>query len=404
MTTAIDLPQLPFPRRDVLDVPAAYRRLRAEHGPVARARTRTGDLAWVVTGHEEIRRLFADDRLGRSHPDPARAPRISNSAFFGGPQGDYATERAAHERMRGLLVPAFSRRRMNALRGHVQSIVDDLLDRMAARTPSAANLHEDLSFPLPVLVICELLGVPYEDRDLFRELSADAGGLADAAASAAAKERLSAYVGTLIPAKRRAPAEDLLSDLVAAADADEADLDDARIAEMAGGLLFAGHETTVTRIDIGTVLLLTHPDQLAALRADPALLPGAVEEILRMAVPGDHGIPRYARTDIEIGDVTIRAGDAVLLLQFAANRDERVFADPDRFDIRRAPADPHVGFGHGRHFCIGASLARVELQAVFGSLFRRFPTLRLAVPVDRLRWTAQRLTGGLAELPVTWER
>jgi pentalenolactone synthase len=401
MTTSADLPQLPFARGDIFDVPARYRALRAD-GPITRVRTQAGDPAWVVTGYEETRRLLADERLGRSHPDPDRASRISNSALFGGPSGDFATEKEANERMRRLLVPAFSRRRMNALREHVQSIVDELLDRMAERTPPV-NLHEELSFPLPALVICELLGVPYDDREHFRALSDRAAGLADAAASAAAKEELAAYVRGLMEVKRAAPAEDVISDLVDAADSGREDLDDDSVAAMASSLLFAGHETTVARIDFGTVLLLTHPDQLAALRRDPELAPGAVEEIMRVAAPSDHGLPRYARADIEVGDLTIRAGDAVLLLPMAANRDERVFSDPDRFDISRAPTDPHLGFGYAHHFCIGAGLARVELQAVFGTLFQRFPTLALAVPVERLRRLTQRLTGGVAELPVTWE-
>ncbi|HEU5160002.1 MAG TPA: cytochrome P450 [Streptosporangiaceae bacterium] len=401
MTASTDLPRLPFARRDNFDVPADYRALRAE-GPITRVRTQTGDPAWLVTGYEEIRRLLADDRLGRSHPDPGRAARVSNSALFGGPRDEFATEKAAHEQMRRLLVPAFSRRRMNALRGRVESIVDELLDQMAERTPPV-DLHEALSFPLPALVICELLGVPYEDRDYFRALSGQAAGVTDAAASAAAIEELNEYMRRLIAVKRADPAEDVLSDLVAAADGGLEDLDDDRIATLAGGLLIAGHETTVARIDYGTVLLLTHPDQLDALRRDPELVPTAVEEIMRASAPSDHGLPRYARTDIEVGDVTIRAGDAVVLLHFAANRDERTFPDPDRFDIFRAPADLHLGFGYGQHFCIGAGLARIELQAAFGALFRRFPTLALAVPVERLRRLTQRLTGGFVEVPVTWD-
>jgi cytochrome P450 len=401
MTASTDLPQLPFARRDAFDVPERYRTLRAD-GPITQVRTQTGDLAWLVTGYEETRRLLADDRLGRAHPDPERAPRISNSALFGGPQGDYATEKATHERMRRLLAPAFSRRRMDALREHVRSIVDELLDAMAAQTPPV-DLHEALSFPLPALVICELLGVPYADRDHFRALSDRAAGLADAAKSAEANEEFIAYVRGLLEVKRAAPAEDVISDLVAVADSGGEDLDDDRIATIARSLLFAGHETTVARIDFGTVLLLQHPDQLAALRDDPGLVVGAVEEILRVAAPSDHGLPRYAKADIEMGDVTIRAGDALLLLPIAANRDERVFAEPDRFDIFRTSADPHLGFGYAHHFCIGASLARVELQTVFGTLFQRFPTLALAVPVEGLHRQTQRLTGGFAELPVTWE-
>jgi pentalenolactone synthase len=401
MTTSTDLPQLPFVRRDLFEVPERYRALRAD-GPITRVRTQTGDLAWLVTAYEETRQLLADDRLGRSHPDPDRAPRISNSALFGGPSGDFATEQATHERMRRLLVPAFSRRRTNALREYVQSIVDELLDRMAERTPPV-DLHEELSFPLPALVICQLLGVPYEDRDHFRGLSDRAAGLSDAAASASAKAELAAYVHGLMAVKRAAPAEDVLSDLVTAADGGREDVDDEEIATMASSLLFAGHETTVARIDLGTVLLLAHPGQLAALRRDPDLVAGAVEEIMRMAAPSDHGLPRYARADIEVGKVTIRAGDAVLLLPMAANRDEGVFPEPDRFDIFRTSVEPHLGFGYAHHFCIGAGLARVELQTVFGTLFQRFPTLALAVPAERLRRMTQRLTGGLAELPVTWE-
>jgi cytochrome P450 len=401
MTTSTDPPQLPFARRDMFDVPARYRELRAD-GPITRVRTQAGDLAWLVTGYPETRRLLADERLGRAHPAPDRASRISNSGLVGGPRGDFATEKATHERMRRLLVPAFSRRRMNALREHVQSIVDDLLDRMAARTPPV-DLHEALSFPLPALVICELLGVPYDDRDHFRGLSDRVADLADAAASAAAYQELNAYVRRLMEVKRAAPAEDVISDLVGAADSGREDLDDDGIATIASALLFAGHETTVARIDYGTVLLLTHPDQLAALRRDPDLVPGAVEEIMRVSAPSDHGLGRYARADIEVGDVTIRAGDAVVLLAVAANRDEKVFPAPDRFDIFRTSAEPHLGFGYAQHFCIGAGLARVELQTVFGTLFQRFPTLALAVPADRLRQLPQRLSGGLAEVPVMWE-
>jgi cytochrome P450 len=399
MTTVTGLPQLPFPRRDAFDVPSAYRMLRAD-GPIVQVRTRTGDLAWLVSGFDEARRLLADDRLGRSHPDPGRAPRISNSAMAGGPRGEYEDELEAHDRMRKLLHPAFSRRRMAALSRHVQQIVDELLDRMADQ-PKPADLHESLSFPLPALVICELLGVPYEERDTFRRLSDRAADMADAAASVTAREELGDYMRPLIAAKRAAPAEDVLSDLAAASGEH---FDEERIITMAGGLLFAGHETTVTRIDLGTVLLLNHPDQLDALRRDPALLPGAVEEIMRVSAPSDHGLVRYARVDVEFGGVTIRAGEAVLLLNDAANRDERTFPDPDRFDIFRKPATPHLAFGYARHFCLGANLAKVELRAVFGTLFQRFPTLTLAVPFERLRQPAHRLTGGFAELPVTWER
>jgi pentalenolactone synthase len=166
-------------------------------------------------------------------------------------------------------------------------------------------------------------------------------------------------------------------------------------------LLFAGHETTVTRIDVGTLLLLAHPGQADALRNDPGRVAGAVEEILRLGAPGGGGLPRYAQADIDVAGVHIRSGDAVLLAVSVANRDPEVFADADRFDVTRT-ANPHLAFGHGPRFCIGAGLARIELQAVFAALPARFPTLALAVPVEQLQVRSDVLTGGLTALPVTW--
>ncbi|WP_328807817.1 cytochrome P450 [Nonomuraea antri] len=354
-----------------------------------------GDEFWLVTGYEDARKLFADPRLGRSHPEPDKAARLSGSALLGGPQGEIETEKAEHTRMRKLFVPAFSARRMKALTDHVGTLVDERLAHLAKLTPPA-DLHAELSFPLPVLVICQLLGVPYEDRDYFSGISARMGSTLDAADSQAAREEMGAYMATLIRDKRDNPGEDVLSDLV-----DELD-DDGKIAELAGGLLFAGHETTVNRIDFGVMLLLAHPDQLALLRADPGLAPGAVEEILRMVTTSLHGIPRYAHEDIDLGDLTIRRGEGVVIVPGVANRDERVYPDPDVFDITRPPGEAHLSFGYGPRFCIGASLARVELEAVFGRLFQAFPGLRLAVPFADLPLSEGRIADGFAALPVTW--
>ncbi|MEV5409653.1 cytochrome P450 [Thermopolyspora sp. NPDC052614] len=388
-------PRLPFVWNNPLELPPEYAKLR-EQAPITRVTTAAGDEAWLVVAYDQARRLFADDRLGRSHHDPANAPRISNSALLGGPRGDYATEREDHTKMRRLLTPAFSARRMTAMRGHVQELVDGLLDRMAG-LERPVDLHAEFSLRLPVLVICELLGVPYEDRDRFRALSVDLGDFSDPHRSLQALEQFTEYTGELLRRKREHPAEDVYSDLAAA------DLPDGEAALLAAGLLFAGHETTVNRIDYGVLTLLANPDQLDALLRDPSLVEAAVEELLRVTVPGQgSGVTRYAHADIEIDGVTIRRGEAVLLSPHVANHDPAVFPDPDRFDIARESRSPHIAFGYGAHFCLGASLARVELQTVFGTLFQRFPTLRLAVPFEELRRRNDQLTGGLEALPVAW--
>lgn len=393
-----DLPRMPFPREDVLTPPPLYDELR-DRAPITPVRTPAGDVAWLVTGYAEARALFADDRLGRSHPDPERAARISGSMVFGGPSGDRPeTERANHTAMRSLLAPAFSARRMRRLSGHVAELVAGRLDALADAGPGA-DLHEIVSFPLPVLVICELLGVPYADRAEFSAWSEGLSRLDDRAHAQASAEALFGYVRGLLERKRTEPGEDVLSDFAAAATGDE---DRARLAGLGAGLLFAGHETTVGRIDVGTVLLLETPGEWAALAADPDRADDAVEEVLRLAAPGSTGIPRYAHAPIDVAGVHIPAGDAVLLAPSAANRDPRTFDDPDGFDARRRPA--HLAFGHGPYFCVGAALARVELTEVFRALPARFPTLRLAGPRRELSLRSDVLTGGLRALPVTWDR
>ncbi|HEX6797710.1 MAG TPA: cytochrome P450 [Ktedonobacterales bacterium] len=395
MTDANHLPALPFEQPGPLAVPPLLRALQAER-PITRVRTPAGDEAWLVTRYTEVKQLLGDSRLGRSHPDPEHAPRISDSILFGGPMEPYETEQADHAQMRALLTPFFSARRMQALRPRVEAQVEQLLDTLATQTPPV-DLHKALSFPLPVLVICELLGVPYEDREQFRIWSRDMADLHDKVRAGAALQRLVAYMGELVARKRARPEDDVISGLCAA---ENGQLPDMHVAFLAAMLLFAGHETTVVRIDVGTLLLLTNPEQRQILVRDPERILSAIEEVLRQSDSGAGGLPRYARTDIDIGGVTIHAGEAVLLSLGAANHDERAFADPNRFDIDRQP-NPHLTFGYGPRFCIGAPLARMELQAVFSRLTPRCPSLRLAVPLEQLR-VRDVLTGGLEALPVTW--
>ncbi|GIH95617.1 cytochrome P450 [Planobispora siamensis] len=388
--------QLPFEQVHPMRPAPLLRELQAR-SPVHAVRTAVGDPAWLVTGYEEVRRLLDDDRLGRSHPEPERASRTGESAMFGGPMGDFDTEQADHRRMRSLLQPHFSPRRMRALRGRVETLTADLLDEMAATGPPA-DLHAALALPLPIAVICELLGVPYEDRAQFRTWTQAAADITDRARSERGLAELFAY-GQRLMARKRAegdPDADVISRL-AATDG----VGDDEAAAMGMFLLFAGHETTVAAIDEGALWLLAHPEQWQALVTDPSRIEAAVEEILRAPGLGGGGIPRYARTDLEISGVRVRAGDLVLLDIGAANHDAAVFADPDRFDIDR-PAAGHLSFGHGARYCIGAPLARVELQVVFSQLIARFPTLKPDCAPEEVTFNANVLTGGLVALPVSW--
>lgn len=364
--------------------------------------TPAGDPAWLATGYDTVKRLLADPHLGRSHPAPEQASRYTDAAVLGRPIGTPDTEQAEHTAMRRMLSRSFSAKRLAHLRPRVLDLVDGLLDDIE-RAGAPADLHEALAFPLPALVICELLGVPYDDRDDFRRWSDGVADMTDRVRSDEAEQRLEDYMKGLLDRKRLDPAEDVLTDMLAF-QRSAPELTDERIVTLAAGLLFAGHETTVSAIDRGVLLLLLHPGQRAALQADPNLVPSAVEEILRLPNPvtgPPARIPRYATGNIDVDGTLIRAGDLVVLDLENANLEESVFKAAADFDITRTN-NAHVAFGHGPHYCIGAPLARIELQAVFGTLFHRFPDLRLAVPFDELRPRDNLLTGGVRELPVSW--
>lgn len=386
--------QLPFAQPYPLHAAPLLRELQAV-GPVHRVRTAVGDEAWLVTGYEQVRGLLDDDRLGRSHPDPGNAARSGESALFGGPIGDFATEHTDHARMRSLMQPHFSPKRMRALRPRVEALTARLLDELGEHG-SPADLNEALALPLPIAVICELLGVPYEDRARFRAWTQAAGDVRDRSRSEKGLGDLFDYGRELVARKRLEPGDDVISRLSATEGVSEFEA-----AAMGMFLLFAGHETTVVAIGTGAARLLSDPDRWQALVADPTRVGPAVEEILRTNGTGGGGIPRYSRVDLEIAGVPVRAGELVLLDIGAANHDGATFPDPDRFDVGRDAAR-HVAFGHGARFCIGAPLARIELQTVLAQLVARFPGMRLAVDVERLAVRTDVLTGGLLALPVTW--
>lgn len=398
MSTATERLQLPLPRPNVLDLAPLYEVLRRE-APIAPVITPAGDPAWLVTRYEEVRLLLGDKRFGRSHPAPEEASRITTAAVQDGPTGSYETEEADHARLRRLLTPAFSAKRMRMLSDHMEQLVEGYLDRLTS-SGDVVDLHAGLAYPLPVAMICRLLGVPESDHELFSRLSERMANLTIGAEAHEAREEFFRYMVGLVETKRSALGEDVISDLVRAQDEDPS-FDYAEMVRLCVGLLFAGHETTVNRIGLGTLFLLTERSRWEALVADPeGRVDAVVEEIMRLGAPGDLGLLRYAHEDVEIAGVTIRRGDALVLSINAANRDATVYSDPESFDPDR-PERTHLGFGHGAHFCIGASLARTELRVVFAALARRLPELRLAKELDQLEVRAT-LTGGVAELPVTW--
>ena len=391
MTASI---QLPIEQTHPLEAPPELCALQAA-GPIHRIRTEVGDDAWLVTGYAEVRRLMDAEALGRAHRDPSNAPRSRTSALFGGPIGNFDTEIADHAHMRRLLQPHFSPKHMRSLHPKVERQCAELLDQLEAQGPPA-DLLASLAQPLPVLVICDLLGVPYADRDRFRVWVDDAAFAQDDAASEAGLGALLAYGMELVALKRTDPDDDVISRLC-----DEPDLADTEIALLAMQLLFAGHETTMMQIWLDTVLLLTNPGQWRMLLEAPELIPKAVEELIRTGMPGGIGVPRYAREDIAVGDVTIKAGDLVLLDPGSANHDPAVFPAPNRLDIHRTGSS-HIGFGYGLHYCIGAALARMELDIVFSQLIPRFPHMRLAADAATLTAGFHSLSHGLVALPVTW--
>jgi cytochrome P450 len=401
VSTATEHPQLPFARPNPLGLAPLYDMLRRE-APIAPVITPAGDPAWLVTRYEEVRLLLADKRLGRSHPEPERASRLSTAALLDGPTGEYATEEADHTRVRRLLTPAFSATRMRTLSDHMERLVDGYLDRLAEEheATGVADLRATLAYPLPVAMICLLLGVPEADHELFARLSERIADTAIGEESRQASEEFFRYMVGLIETKRPQLGEDVISDLIRA-QSEDSSYGYEEMVQHCIGLLFAGHETTVNQICIGTLFLLTNRSRWEALVADPeGRVDAVVDEVMRLGLSGELGLLRYAREDIDIAGVTIRAGDAVLLSVIAANRDADVYSDAESFDPGR-PERTHLGFGHGAHFCIGASLARTELRVVFTALARRLPSLRLATEFDQLQIRTP-VSGGVTELPVTW--
>ncbi|MFJ4715444.1 cytochrome P450 [Streptomyces sp. NPDC088785] len=369
-----------------------YEELRAR-GPVHHVRTPgpgPAEELWLIVGHEAARAAFTDPRLAKSPPWDMAGDLIGPHLLFADPP--------EHGRLRSLVTREFTPGRVAALAPRIQKITDELLDAMVPR--GAADLIAALAFPLPFVVICELLGVPDIDRDRFRRMSTQVVAPTSDEEAAAAHVEIAGFLDDLIEAKRSAPpADDLLSALIRTTAEDGDRLSAAELRGMAFLLLVAGHETTVNLIGNGVRALLDHPDQLAALRADMSLLDGAVEEMLRYDGPVETATHRFTTEQLEIGGTVIPAGVPVLIAIGDADRDPERFPDAGRFDIRRAPRG-HLAFGHGIHYCLGAPLARLEGRIALRSLLDRCPDLALAEAPDS--WLPGVLMRGVRTLRVRW--
>ncbi|HKS99239.1 MAG TPA: cytochrome P450 [Rugosimonospora sp.] len=376
-----------------------YARLRRE-GPVHPIALPTGATAWLVTRYPDVRRALADPRLSKGGivSPIGYLPGLPPEIHAGVARHMLTTDPPDHTRMRRLVAAAFTPRRVESLRPRIEQITGELLDRVAGR--ERFDLIDELAFPLPIRVICELIGVPPADQGSFREWSnVLVAGMAAREQLPAANRSMLGYVHGLIEAKRAEPADDLLSALIAVRDEGD-QLSGPELTSTVFLLLIAGHETTVNLIGNGAYLLLTHPEQWDRLRARAdELLPGAVEEFLRYESPVQTATYRVTTEEVELGGVRIPAGQPVLISLLSANRDEEQFADAGRFDVAREPG-PHLAFGHGIHFCLGAPLARLEGQVAFRALLTRYPMLRLAEPDADPVWRPGTLMHGLAALPV----
>jgi cytochrome P450 len=405
MSETLTIPEYPMdraagcpfaPPREVLELGATK--------PVSRVRIWDGSTPWLITGYDEARALFSDSRVsvddrreGFPHWNEGMLATVHKR-----PRSVFTSDGDEHTRFRRMLSKPFTYKRVEGLRPAIQQITDDHIDAILAG-PQPADIVTALALPVPSLVISELLGVPYDDAKFFQH-HANVGLARYATAEDNAKGAmgLAKYLANLVRAKMENPAEDAVSDLAERVKAGEIDVREA--AQLGTGLLIAGHETTANMIGLGVLAVLEHPDELAVIRdaEDPGVIANAVEELLRYLSIIQNGQRRVAAEDIEIAGETIRAGEGIIIDLAPANWNAKTFEEPERLYLHRARANQNVAFGYGRHQCVGQQLARAELQVVFHTLFRRIPTMQLAIPIEEVPFKHDRLAYGVYELPVTW--
>jgi cytochrome P450 len=400
---ADELLRYPMHSDAALEPPAEWARLR-ERCPVARVTLPSGDEAALVTRYDDVRAVLADPRFTRPTGDRgARVADVESGGVFNSEMANVLPQHGEeHLRWRRMIGKWFTAKRMNALRPGIEAMAEQLVDDMVAKG-APADLKAALGFPLPVWVICDMLGVPDSDRERFAAWSDMLLSLTRYTQEemTAAQVEFGTYMAGHITAKRAAPGDDLLSALIAETGPDGRPIADIVLVCTGIGLLVAGHETTANMIGKMVAMLLADRTRWEALVADRSLVRPAVEESLRMDANSGFGMLRYFTEDVEIAGTVLPSGTTAVCSMAAANRDERVFTDAAEMDLRRSP-NPHLAFGAGAHACIGQPLARTELQAVLDVLLRRLPSLELAVDVAELRRVEGLVVGGLRELPVRW--
>jgi cytochrome P450 len=391
------VPSYPFPLPDALSPPTRWARLRADD-PVAEVRLPSGDTALLLTRYDDVRRVLADPRFTRHSAGAARATANEEGGVFGA----QLTEEELHQRWRSVILRAFSAKRVAAMRPRIEAMAEELVTAMAEKG-APADLLAAVGYPLPRWVICDQLGIPAPDYERFAHWSDTMLNMTryTQAEIDTAQAEFGAYFSAHIAAKRGAPGDDLISEFIRFTDELDDRLSDAILIGTSQGLLVAGYETTAGMIGKMVAVLLAEPGLWERLRADPALVRTAVDEVLRFDANPGFGMPRYLTADVEVADRVLPAGTTVICSVGAANRDERAFPGADRVDLARTP-NPHLAFGVGPHVCIGQALAKVELRTVLAVLLRHFPRLRLAEPASALRVREGLVVGGLERVPVSW--